>query len=115
MNDTSGDKSGLDTNNANPTQNSQSTGKTSAGPGYGSGPKNQTYNQPPADDTYTPGTRYSEPFADRQRNFEPVAPITDVAGQPASDADLPLEATEGEGFRDGATSFDPNSEQSGNL
>ncbi len=113
MNDTNGDKSGLDTNQSNPTQNSQSTGTASAGPG--SGPKNQTYNQPPANDTYTPGTRYSEPFADRQRNFEPDAPITDVVGQPASDADLPLEATEGEGFRDGGTSFDPNSERSSNL
>lgn len=115
MRDSSADKSGLDTNQTNPTQNSQSTGKTPAGLGYGSGPQNQTYNQPPAGETYTPGTRYSEPFADRQRNFEPTAPVTDVVGQPASDAALPLEATEGEGFRDGTTSFDPNSEQSGSL
>ena len=79
-------------NTDNPTQNSQSTGAAPAG-ATGTGPQNQTYNQPPAGETYTPGTRYSAPFNDRQLNQNPTTDVTDVAGRPIN---TPLEGADGQ-------------------
>lgn len=56
---------GLNTSQTDPTNNSQ-YGGSPAGP-TGTGPANQTYNQPNPNDISTPGTRYSAPFTDRER------------------------------------------------
>ena len=102
---------GLETNVTSTTQNSEATSKTAAGPS-GSGPNNQTYNQPPAHETYTPGTRYSEPFNDRHLNAEPSAPVTDVLGQPIGNPDDPQGGNlDGLRYHDGPdTEFEPSDE-----
>lgn len=60
---------GTTTNQSNPTQNTFVGGPSGSGTNY----SNTTYNVPSSNTTETPGTRYSEPFTDRERNIGTVA------------------------------------------